>query len=151
MHMYSFLPLRLIEEPVQDDNLTSHVMFYLPRTSWAYLKLDYSLIDPSPPSGLYRRQPRHGGVPRGQWSRRRQVLPSVHSEYCSLYTEHLHNYTPGHLHKGTKVLLSLGPTQFWNKEMNYVSRDRSFLLLLLLVQQNGWDHLAGLKKCPACK
>ena len=41
------------------------------------------------------------------------------------------------IHKGNKVLLSLGPTQFLNKQMNYVSRDRSFLPLLQLVNQNG--------------
>ena len=32
-------------------------------------------------------------------------------------------------YKGNKVLLSLAQTQFWNKQMNYVSRDRSFLPL----------------------
>ena len=32
-----------------------------------------------------------------------------------------------------------------------VSRDRSFIPLLLLVNHNGWVHLAWLNKCPACK
>ena len=32
--------------------------------------------------------------------------------------------------KGNKVPLSLAQTQFWNKQLNYVSRDRSWLLLL---------------------
>ena len=48
---------------------------------------------------------------------------------------------------GNKVLLSLAQTQFWSKQINYVSRGRSCLPLLLLVNQNGKDHLVWLNKC----
>ena len=48
------------------------------------------------------------------------------------------------LDKGNKVLLSLRPTQFWNKLMNYDSRRRRCLPLLKLVNQKGWVNLVWL-------